>query len=124
MSVFQTVPVRDGPVCKLPHFFFMLLLLLFSLGPLLDWIGQTLLYSYWSTETECSEHSRSKQPPTKLYAPLYRCTDGLYIHMVLMKPCGCCLQLTKHVNLISDESILVVVFVRVNKCRRTRIIQN
>ena len=114
MSVFQTVPVRDGPVCKVPHFFFMLLLLLFSLGPPLDWLGQTLLYSHWSTETECSKHSRSKQPPTKLCAPLYTCTDSLYVHMLRMKTCVCCLQPTnKQVNLISDESILVVVFVRV-----------
>ena len=80
-------------------------------------IGPTrvdLVYSHWSTETECSTHSRSTQPPTKLCAPLYTCTNSLYVHVLHMKTCACCLQPTnKQEKLISDESILVVVFVRV-----------
>ena len=60
-------------------------------------------------------HSRSTQTPTKLSAPLYTCTDSLYVHVLHMKPCPCCLQSTnKHVNLISDENILVVVIVLVS----------
>ena len=41
-------------VAKGPHFFFIFI---FSLGPLLDWSGQILLLSHWSTQTECSTHA-------------------------------------------------------------------
>ena len=101
-------PYVNRMVCNIPLFFFSFR------GPLTDWFRQTLFYSHWSTQTECSTHSRSNQTPTKLSAPLYTCTDSLYVHVLHMKTCPCCLQSTnKHVNLISDENILVVVFVLV-----------
>ena len=31
--------------------------MLFFLGLLLDWLGQTLLFSHWSTHSECSTYS-------------------------------------------------------------------
>ena len=108
----------DGPrqrrtVCNIPLFFFSFFS--FFRGLLTDWFRQTLFYSHWSTQTECSTHSCSTQTPTKLSARLYTCTDSLYVHVLHMKPCPCCLQSTnKHVNLISDENILVVVFVLVS----------
>ena len=42
-------------VAKDPHFFSSFV------GPLSDWSGQTLLFSYWSTQTECSTHACSSQ---------------------------------------------------------------
>ena len=36
---------------------FMFMLMLFFLGLLLDWLGQTLLFSHWSTHSECSTYS-------------------------------------------------------------------
>ena len=119
-SCFSDGPRQRRTVCNIPLFFIFFIFFIFSIffiffiRPLTDWFRQTLFYSHWSTQTECSTHSRSTQTPTKLSAPLYTCTDSLYVHVLHMKPCPCCLQLTnKHVNLISDENILVVVFVLV-----------
>ena len=47
-----------------------------SRGPLLDWSRQIMLYSHWSTKTECSTHSCSKQPLMKLCGSLYTCAIG------------------------------------------------
>ena len=44
---------------KGPHFFFIFIFIFFLLGPLLDWSGQTLHFSHWSTQTECSTHACS-----------------------------------------------------------------
>ena len=68
-TFFLTGPVEDGPSAK-DHIFFTFLFFFFffsfSRGPLLDWFTQIMLYSHWSTQTECSTHSRSKQPLMKL----------------------------------------------------------
>ena len=50
---FATAPTVSA-VAKDPHFFSFV-------GPLSDWSGQTLLFSYWSTQTECSTHACSSQ---------------------------------------------------------------
>ena len=59
--VFATAPTVSA-VAKGPHFFFSFFF--FFVGPLLDWSGQTLHFSHWSTQTEgsthaCSSHKRS-----------------------------------------------------------------
>ena len=41
-------------VGKEPHFFFFFSF--FFRGPLLDWLGQIMLYSHWSTQTWRSTH--------------------------------------------------------------------
>ena len=54
---FATAPTVSA-VAKDPHFFSFSF---FFVGPLSDWSGQTLLFSYWSTQTECSTHACSSQ---------------------------------------------------------------
>ena len=39
-------------------FFFFFFFSFFSRGPLLDWLGQIMLYSHWSTQTGSSKHAR------------------------------------------------------------------
>ena len=72
----------------------------------MDWFTQIMLYSHWSTQTECSTHSCSKQPLMKLCVA--HCTHVPLVFHVVQTVVGN--QLNTHVYLfsnISDESILV-----------------
>ena len=51
--IFPTAPTMSA-VGKEPHLSFFLL---FFRGPLLDWFGQIMLYSHWSTQTWCSTNA-------------------------------------------------------------------
>ena len=73
-TFFWRAPSRR-PVSKGPHLSFFSFFS--SRGPLLDWFRQIMLYSHWSTQTECSTHSCSKQPLMKLCGcSLYRRAVG------------------------------------------------
>ena len=50
-------PARTGPPVANSHIF-LFLFFSFSRGPLLDWVGQIMLYSHWSTQTWCSKLAR------------------------------------------------------------------
>ena len=81
--VFATAPTVSA-VAKDPHFFFF-----FFVGPLSDWSGQTLLFSYWSTQTECSTHACSSQQScvahcTLVFPPIPQFTN----HSVLLTSFG------------------------------------
>ena len=95
-TIFATAQTVSA-VAKDPHFFF------FFVGPLSDWSGQTLLFSYWSTQTECSTHACSSQQSCVAH-----CTH--FFHVVQIQLCRSRRQPNKHVSIIvtiSDKSILV-----------------
>ena len=69
--LFSGGPRRRRHVSKGPQLFFSFFFFFFFSGPLSDWSRQTLVYSHWSTQTECITHSCSKQPRMKLCGSLH-----------------------------------------------------
>ena len=89
-SYFSDGPRQRRTVCNIPLFFIIFI------RPLTDWSTQTVLYSHWSTHTECSMYQAATDEAVCLTVHMCRWSFHV-LQMSLVKTGG-------NVNLISAIS--------------------